>query len=457
MNVGLMQLAPMATSKQVAQNSSAAPTGDKSSSFGEMFNQAISSSSKEANSIDQETAHPVDFEKIEALITSGSVEEFTELLGIQHDEGLFLIQAGEEGQALSVDEMMTLENLLAVLNIKPNELLETLQQLTGVEMTEASDVWQLMENVLQQASEMMQQLSKALRGEHKTTPQQAEQVIQFLKLAQVSGKNSDLLQEQAKTLEQLEQLLKTLQMPQKESAILSTQSRTFDQLAAMLKNSAKEVNQNLPHTMTNVKNEATGSNQVALQNVDQAIQQVVKSVESSQPTQSLDDSSKTAHVAAQPNITAKTITIALPAEKGAQSEALAKEIQNLLNRSQISNTPGTTKLLLKLYPENLGSIRIEIMQQNGVLTARLLTSTAHGKELLDSQLHQLKNAFAQANIQMDRIDITQSLQETDKNNRDQHSFGQQFKQQSSRDEKDQPPHDEEESKTFSEYLINEEV
>nr|WP_285842043.1 flagellar hook-length control protein FliK [Ureibacillus chungkukjangi] len=132
-------------------------------------------------------------------------------------------------------------------------------------------------------------------------------------------------------------------------------------------------------------------------------------------------------------------------------------MQNLLNRSQISSTPGMTKLLLKLYPENLGSIRIEIMQQDGVLSARLLTTTAMGKELLDSQLNQLKNAFANANIQMDRIDIAQSLQETDRN-KDQNQFGQQFKQQSKQQEHEQDDHEEESEKlSFSDYLINEEV
>ena len=64
------------------------------------------------------------------------------------------------------------------------------------------------------------------------------------------------------------------------------------------------------------------------------------------------------------------MTITLPAEKPAQSEALLKEIQNLINRSQLSGQQGNMKLLLKLFPENLGQIRIEIIQKDGVLTAR---------------------------------------------------------------------------------------
>ncbi|CAM5186521.1 hypothetical protein UACE39S_02692 [Ureibacillus acetophenoni] len=48
--------------------------------------------------------------------------------------------------------------------------------------------------------------------------------------------------------------------------------------------------------------------------------------------------------------TQKTVSITLPVEKSAQGEALVKEIQQLMNRSQLSNSQGTMKLLLKLYP-----------------------------------------------------------------------------------------------------------
>ncbi|RKJ06733.1 flagellar hook-length control protein FliK, partial [Butyricicoccus sp. 1XD8-22] len=109
-------------------------------------------------------------------------------------------------------------------------------------------------------------------------------------------------------------------------------------------------------------------------------------------------------------------------------------------------------------PENLGSIRIEIMQQDGVLSARLLATTQAAKELLDGQLHQLKSAFAHANIQMDRIDIAQSLQETDRNFRDQSMFSNMFRQQQEQENENQDEHDEdEESLSFKDYLINEEV
>lgn len=124
-----------------------------------------------------------------------------------------------------------------------------------------------------------------------------------------------------------------------------------------------------------------------------------------------------------------TFHVTLPTAKPAQSEALLKEMQAIINRAQISNAQGITRLTIKLYPENLGTVRIELVQNDGVLTARILASTAHGRELLDNQAHQLKQAFAQQNIQVDRLDIAQSLQDADRQQRDQSFFNNFFKQQ----------------------------
>lgn len=152
----------------------------------------------------------------------------------------------------------------------------------------------------------------------------------------------------------------------------------------------------------------------------------------------------------------KTVTITLPAEKSAQSEALIKEIQNLLNRSQLSGQQGNMKLLLKLFPENLGQIRIELVQKDGMLTARLLASTALGKELLDNNINQLKSGLVAQNIQMERIDVAQSLQDADRNTRDQNFFNNFFREQEQDDVEENEDDNEEEKISFSD-LLSEEV
>ncbi len=158
----------------------------------------------------------------------------------------------------------------------------------------------------------------------------------------------------------------------------------------------------------------------------QGFQQVVQQV---QVTKQTDTSANEMVTSNTVQTKADTYQVTLPAAKPAQSEALLKEMQAIINKAQLSNAQGITRLTLKLYPENLGTIRIELVQNDGVLTARLLASTAHGRELLDSQAHQLKQAFVQQNIQVERLDIAQSLQDADRQQRDQSFFNNFFKQQ----------------------------
>lgn len=138
-----------------------------------------------------------------------------------------------------------------------------------------------------------------------------------------------------------------------------------------------------------------------------------------------------------------------------KSETFLREIQQIFKRANFGMVGGSNRLLIKLYPEHLGQIRIELIETNGVLTARMLASTALGKELLDSQMNQLRQAFLQQNLQIDRIEVGQALQDTSKNDRES-PFQQQSKGQQ-QTSKEQLPEDNPEELTFEEYLIELEV
>nr|WP_255550930.1 flagellar hook-length control protein FliK [Sporosarcina sp. E16_8] len=127
-------------------------------------------------------------------------------------------------------------------------------------------------------------------------------------------------------------------------------------------------------------------------------------------------------------------------------------MQTIFKRSNFGQTGGTNRLLIKLYPEHLGQVRIELLQVNGIMTARILASTALGKEMLDSQLHQLRSAFLQQNLQVERIDVSQTLQDSTKNDRDQ-AFNQHFRKEGQEADEQQEQTDEEEM-TFQEYMID---
>ena len=429
MNIGLMQMmsaktvtpkqsasvSTSNTSNSVATQVDAIKTKDSMSKFGSVFDKVISSANQ-TNQSTQQTNVPdeASLEELAAILNTESLEELLDLLNIPHDDGLLMLQVGEDGKAVAIDEMLNLEDLMAALNIDAEQLLQVVQQLLG-EDQQASDVWELLAIVDGQAPLLQAQIVSALQGEEQVTPKEANQLLQILKLAELVSQKTDLTAPQENLLTTAGKFLAAMQS-QVETVVTAQQVTTKTTVTLPL--------QDFQQVVQTTKQTDTSANEVVTANTVQT----------------------------KPD----TFQVTLPTEKSAQSEALLKEMQAILNKAQISNAQGITRLTLKLYPENLGTIRIELVQNDGVLTARLLASTSHGRELLDSQAHQLKQAFVQQNIQVDRLDIAQALQDADRQQRDQSFFSNFFKQQQQQEEQEKQ-HDEEEKVSFSDYLINEEV
>ncbi|WP_445479652.1 flagellar hook-length control protein FliK [Lysinibacillus irui] len=415
MDVAMMQMMTKSTSTKTTKPTTVSSTEgkingtsskDNISKFGTVFGQLMSSSTQTNQSSQTTATNKLD--DLQSILNAESMEEVLDLLGIPHDDGLLMLQLGEDGKAVAMDEMLNLDNILNALGIDEEQLQKIVQQLLGEEK-EASDVWELLSLVDAQAPILQAQIGAALQREGQVTPKEATQLLQVLKLTQLVGQKTDLTSNQENLLSSVKDILTSLQTQ------VGTQVSTKTTITFPLQ----------------------GFQQV----------QVTKQSETS-----TNDMVTPQTVQTKPD----TFQVTLPTAKPAQSEALLKEMQAIINRAQISNAQGITRLTIKLYPENLGTVRIELVQNDGVLTARLLASTAHGRELLDSQAHQLKQAFVQQNIQVDRLDIAQSLQDADRQQRDQSFFNNFFKQQQD-DEQEQNNNDDDEGLSFSDYLINEEV
>lgn len=154
----------------------------------------------------------------------------------------------------------------------------------------------------------------------------------------------------------------------------------------------------------------------------------------------------------------------LTAHKNGQpvnAEQFVKTFEGILSKAHFSNVNGMQKLLIRLHPENLGSLRIELIQKDGSMVAKILATTAKGKELLDQQLQGLKQAFVNQGISVEKVEISQSLSTFNAERftpRDQGQQEQQQQQQQQSQTEDQ--NDEEETDftdRFSEALLNIEV
>lgn len=166
-----------------------------------------------------------------------------------------------------------------------------------------------------------------------------------------------------------------------------------------------------------------------------------------------DSVSHTSMLANLMNPISKTEQFILHLGKGTETPSnyseFVEEFTNILAKSQLSTgLDGSNKLFVKLYPEHLGSIRIELLQDKGSITAKMFASSGTVKDLLDSQLGQLKDAFSMQNIQVDKIDVLYGETQAQK-------FGQQDPRQQSSNQKDEMPNqenDEENETSFSNFL-----
>lgn len=366
--------------------------------FGEVFKKAAAEIRGQKGI--QEPSNP----EIQSLLKADALEEVFGLLGITNDEGLLLVGSGEEEKMAAMDEVLNnLDDLLSLVNMDLKQLNEIIQELSEEEFG-IVNVWDFIKWI----NEDSDFSEKLISGIHKQD-NGAVQMLRLLKLVQSIGENSELMLDQTEQITNLKTLLQT-------------------------------IGDNLSKEATNT------SGKVSLE----GFQKVVKQAEIKYET------AHALHQHSSSETRTAAITIHNP-NRTSQAESLAKQIETLLQRSQLSNSNGTTKLFIKLYPEHLGSIRIELVQRDGVMSARLLASTSLGKELLDSQIHQLKQAFIQQNIQLERIDIHQSLQETDL--RDRNFSNHMFKEEQHSEQEEQPSEEreEEEKISFKDYLIDEEV
>ncbi|WP_054635312.1 flagellar hook-length control protein FliK [Thalassobacillus sp. C254] len=82
-----------------------------------------------------------------------------------------------------------------------------------------------------------------------------------------------------------------------------------------------------------------------------------------------------------------------------------QEIMGRSNLQQLSN--GQQQLSIKLFPENLGRLDIQFTHVDGKLAARMIVSSSGARELIESQISQLRLLFQQQNLSVEKIEIAQ--------------------------------------------------
>jgi len=88
-----------------------------------------------------------------------------------------------------------------------------------------------------------------------------------------------------------------------------------------------------------------------------------------------------------------------------QSSDLVNELQKIWSKASISIEERASKLSIKLLPKQLGTISIEVRQQDHKTTAQVVVSSAKTKELLDASLFRLRQALTSQHVSVDQVDV----------------------------------------------------
>ncbi|MDE8672227.1 flagellar hook-length control protein FliK [Priestia aryabhattai] len=131
-----------------------------------------------------------------------------------------------------------------------------------------------------------------------------------------------------------------------------------------------------------------------------------------------------------------------------QSSNLVNELQKIWSKASFSTEDGTSKLLIKLFPKQLGAISIEMLQKDSETVARIVVSSVKTKELLDSNLSTLRHGLASQHVSIDKIDVLLSEQAMSYNNENDQQKERQEKEAFKKEEEDQDSQQLEESASF---------
>ncbi|MCM3600186.1 flagellar hook-length control protein FliK [Robertmurraya korlensis] len=300
--------------------------------------------------------------------------DVTDLLAFLSKDDLLDVEEGlqllDQVISNSNEDLLTMiENYLGMSHILFQNLLSNVMEKLQIEGGEGqSDLAKLLQVIEKMSNLTVSQL-------HNVLDKDSLKLVKSAKLYELMTQNQDSLNEDSSKLD-----FKTLSA--KLTSILEGNSLKSDQAAsrlAFLKQTFSSIS-----TSNSLKEEPTSTSSTPKADI---INGSVQFMQMSRPEQ---------------------LTVTLQnGTKQVQTEQLIKQFESILARSQFSNVNGVQRLFLQLNPGHLGSLRIEIIQQDSVMVAKIVTSTQAAKEAIEGQLNQLKQAFNSQNIQVERVEISQ--------------------------------------------------
>ncbi|MGG4488933.1 flagellar hook-length control protein FliK [Metabacillus idriensis] len=131
------------------------------------------------------------------------------------------------------------------------------------------------------------------------------------------------------------------------------------------------------------------------------------------------------------------------------NQLMLSQLTDVFKRSKTRFlSSGFSQMTIRLSPEHLGMLTVKLQQQNGEMTAKIITSTKSAKELVEQSIHQLKQALPSLNIQVDRFEVYGEQMETSFNRRQEENNHNRYERDGEKEETE----NEDEKDSFKAHL-----
>lgn len=433
----IVEIGGLGTINTIASSIKESSKGNSESGFAGVFGQVLTGTKSPSES-NSETLAISDLanEVKNELLTILKTDDVLEM-----EDGLELLNqaflAEDQGELLAL-----IESFLSS-DTKLKDIVLRIQEKLGVSLEESADGLQADLNKVEMeelALVLEQIVSFPLKDFGQVFDGDMKDLIKALKLFELvsneqfpnkdNGQLKDLLQQLTKKLEQLGENSHKAVLPDpgKQVSRLDFLQKTFTAVAAEI-NASLGKSKATSEASSEMKNGQTVNGLLQFHQTSKAEQLTLNLSQSGKPTNTAD---------------------------------LIKQFENILARSQFSNTGGSQKLLIKLNPEHLGALRIELIQRDAGLIAKIMTTTQLAKETLDTHLNGLKQAFNSQNIQMDKIEVSQQMTQQQQQERffgkdGEQQTGQQWHEREENNKQDEGLEEESFNFSLEEALVNSEI
>lgn len=109
------------------------------------------------------------------------------------------------------------------------------------------------------------------------------------------------------------------------------------------------------------------------------------------------------------NLTEQSNTLEAPATNEVTTTYSTSDTQNIMNQMleavKLEVSPQVTELKLQLHPESLGNVHVQLTAKEGMLTASFTAQNEVVKNVLETQMIQLKETLEQKGIQVEAVEV----------------------------------------------------